>query len=117
LELNDQQANGNGGNDNGSSDNGGNAKIRGISVETLTPDLAQQIGVSSNLHGVVVDNVDADSPAADANLTRGVVITSVDRHPVSNVQDFRRLMAAAQGKPVLLSVNGGGSNIFIVVQP
>lgn len=97
---------------------GANASIRGIGVETLTPDLAQQIGVPENTHGVVVDNVDPDSAAAD-NLTRGLVITAIDRQPVNNAQEFRRLMTQAKGKSVLLTVvvpgPNGAQSTFIVV--
>ncbi len=101
------------GDDNGSDSS---ASIRGISVETLTPDLAQQVGVPAATKGVVVNSVDADSPAADS-LGRGSVIVAVDRHPVTNVQEFKRLMAAAKDKSVLLTVNDGGQSRFTVVQP
>jgi serine protease Do len=90
--------------DNGSS---GNASVRGITVETLTPELSQQIGLPANVRGVVIDSVDPDSPAAD-NVARGLVITAVDRQPVNNVQDFRRLMAQARGKSVLLTFVSAG---------
>jgi serine protease Do len=94
------------GEDNGSE---GSASIRGISVETLTPDLAQQINVPDNVRGVVVGSVEPDSPAAD-NVGRGMVITAVDRHPVTNVQEFKRLMAQAEGKSVLLTIVTAGPN-------
>jgi hypothetical protein len=42
---------------------------------------------------------------------------AVDRHPVTSVGEFKRLMSAANGKPVLLTVNNGGSTGFVVVQP
>jgi serine protease Do len=106
---------GNGNNDQEDNGNSGNASARGISVETLTPDLAQQVGVPQSTKGVVVDSVDPDSPAADAGLGRGVVVTAVDRHPVTNAEEFKRLMSQAQGKSVLLSVNTGNGNLFIVV--
>jgi Do/DeqQ family serine protease len=99
---------------NGSS---GNASARGISVETLTPDMAQQIGVPPATRGVVVDDVDQSSPAADTPLGRGTVIIAVDRHPVTNAQDFKRLMSEANGKSVMLTIKQGGSNFFVVVQP
>jgi serine protease Do len=102
--------------DNDDNDNSGNASSRGITVEDLTPDLAQQLGANSMTHGVVIDNVDADSPAAD-NLARGMVITAIDRHPVNNVQDFKRLMSQAQGKPVLITFSFQGQTGFTVIQP
>jgi serine protease Do len=85
----------------------GNASVRGISVETLTPDTAQQIGLPSTIRGVVINSVDADSPAAD-KVARGLVITAVDRHPVNSVEEFKRLMAQAEGKSVLLTVVSPG---------
>ena len=109
--------------DNGASDdsgNTGNASARGIGVENLTSEVAQQLGVPGGTRGVVVDSVEADSPAAD-NVGRGMVIIAVDRHPVNNVQDFKRLMSAAQGRPVLLTygISGptGFTSGFTVVQP
>ena len=102
--------------DNDDNGNTGNATVRGISVQNLTPELAQQVGASNLTHGVVIDSVEADSPAAD-NLTRGMVITAVDRHPVNNVQDFKRLMLQAQGKPALITFSFNGQTGFTVVQP
>ncbi len=110
---------GNNDNDNNGSDSGdkANTTIRGITVENLTSDLAQQIGATAGTKGVVVDEVDQSSPAADATLGRGAVITAVNRQPVSNVQEFKRLMNQAADKPVLLTVNIQGSIAFTVVQP
>jgi serine protease Do len=115
-EANNGQGNNNEpGNDNGS-DNG-TVTERGITVEALTPDIAQQIGVPASTKGVVVSNVDQASPAADAPLQQGSVIIAVDRHPVANVGEFRQLMDAANGKPALLTINNGGQITFAVVQP
>jgi serine protease Do len=97
-------------------DNTGNASVRGITVESLTPDLAQQIGAPGTLHGVVVDSVSADSPAAD-NVARGMVITAVNRQPVNNVSDFKRLMSQANGKAALITFWANGQSGFTVVQP
>jgi Do/DeqQ family serine protease len=110
-----QEENGGQGSDNG--DNGAAAKSAyGLTVETLTSDLAQELQLPGNTHGVVIDSVDPDTPAADT-VTRGDVIMGVNRHPVSNVNDFQRLISQAGGKPVLLTVNRGGAVTFVVVQP
>jgi Do/DeqQ family serine protease len=96
--------------DNG---NTGNASVRGITVETLTPELAQQVNVPESVRGVVVDSVDPDSGAADV-IGRGVVITAVNREPVHNAQDFRRLVSEAKGN-VLLTINTAGQSGFAVL--
>jgi serine protease Do len=104
-------------NGSGNEENGG-ASSYGLHVQAITPDIAQQIGVPGNTHGVVVTSIDPDSPAADPTkgIGQGSVITAVNRQPVNNVQDFQRLMSAASGKPVLLTVNNGGSITFTVVE-
>jgi len=106
------------GNENGGEEGNDNAakSSYGITVQSLTPDLSQQLGVPSTVHGVVVDNVDPGSAAADT-LTRGDVITAVERHPVANVGDFQRWIRQANGKSVLLTINRGGQNAFVVLQP
>jgi serine protease Do len=105
-----------GGNNEGGGGNGSNA-LNGVSVETLTPDIAQQVQVPPSTKGVVVDSVDDDSPAANAQppLQRGDVITEVNRQPVRNEADYNRLVSQAKGKAILLYVNRQGSNIFVVV--
>lgn len=115
--VNWNQSGRNSGNEPGS-DNGneGNTSARGISVENLTPELAQQIGVPSTTRGVVVDSVDASSPAADS-VGRGMVITAVDRKPVTNVDEFKKAMSQAEGKAALLTVATPNGTIFTVVQP
>ncbi len=103
---------------NGDQDNdekGGNTSARGISVEPLTPEIAQQINVSPNTHGVVVSDLDQSSAASESGIGQGDVITGVDRKPVSSVQDFTRLMNGANGKSVLVTVNHGGQTRFVVV--
>ncbi len=103
-------------NDNQDNGSNGNVSSRGITVETLTPELAQQVGAGPGVKGVVIDEVDPSSSAAET-VGRGMVITSVDRHPVTNAQDFKRLMAQANGKAVLLGVSQNGTNLFLVLQP
>lgn len=108
------QDNGNGPSDEES--NGANATVRGLTVETLTPELAEQAGVPAGTKGVVVDDVDQASAAGGViGLGRGAVITAVDRKPVANVRDFQRAIDAAQGKAVLLTVSAGGQTAFTVL--
>ncbi len=89
--------------------------LEGVSVENLTPDVAQQIGVAPSTKGVVVTSVDEGSPAAEAQLQRGDVITQVNRQPVANESDYNRLVKQGKGSSILLYVNHQGSNVFIVV--
>jgi S1-C subfamily serine protease len=90
--------------------------LRGISVSTLTPDIANQLKLPSNTKGVVVTNVDSASPAAEAGLQDGDVIQEVNHQPVSGVDGFNRAMQSAGNQPVVLLVDRNGTTSFVVVQ-
>ncbi|NNN19313.1 MAG: trypsin-like serine protease [Acidimicrobiaceae bacterium] len=55
---------------------GGKAFL-GVDIETLTPQVAAQLGLPSNLTGVLVVAVVPGSPAGTAGITAGSVITKV----------------------------------------
>jgi serine protease Do len=91
--------------------------LRGITVQNLTPDIRQQLGLSDNVTGVVVTNVDPNSPAGMMGaLSPGDVIVSINRQPVHNVQDFNRLAAQATGE-TLLRLTHEGEGMYVVIQP
>lgn len=90
--------------------------LRGISVQNLTPSLRSQLGVSPETVGVVISNIDSDSPASDTGLQQGDIIQSINRQPVRNVEEFNRLAAEAKGQ-TLLRINRQGTGIFVVITP
>jgi len=59
----------------------------GISVQDLTADVRQQGGIPDDVQGVVVQSVQQGSPA-DGSVAPGQVIEQVNRHPVTNTQNF-----------------------------
>jgi serine protease Do len=91
--------------------------LSGVKVEDLTPDIAQQVGVSPSTLGVVVDSVADDSPAAGAGLRRGDVIEEVNHQGVPNTAAFDRAVREAGTRPVLLLVNRQGVTSFVVLEP
>jgi serine protease Do len=90
--------------------------LRGISVENLTPTIRDQAAIPPNVTGVVISQVDPNSPAAQYGLQQGDVIESVNRQPVRNVGDFNKLAAQAKGQ-TLLRINRQGNGVFVVVSP
>ena len=61
----------------------------GLSLQPVTPKLAQQLGLDEN-QGLVVTDVDGSGPAAEAGISRGDVIIEINRKPVNSVADARR---------------------------
>ncbi|HKJ95625.1 MAG TPA: DegQ family serine endoprotease [Gammaproteobacteria bacterium] len=75
--------------------------------------LDQRSPLYGKVQGVLVTNVEDGSPASDY-LQAGDVITSVNRQPVSNLDDFRK---AIKGKEkLLLNIRRGDAAMFVLVQ-
>jgi len=93
------------------------AALKGLQVQNLTPDIAKQLGLPLTAKGVVVNDLDPASPAADAGIQQGDVIQEVNRKPVHNLEEYRQALATAGNQSVLLLVNRGGTTLFVVVAP
>jgi serine protease Do len=63
----------------------------GIEVKELTPQLAKELGLK-DAKGVVVGNVKPGSPAAEAGLSEGMVVESVNKHSVTTPEQFQEAM-------------------------
>jgi Do/DeqQ family serine protease len=78
----------------------------GLVVQDLSPELAQHFGTS---RGVVVAEIEADSPAASAGLERGDVIVRVDGHDVHSREEFdQRVDAHGEGERATLTLRRDG---------
>jgi len=90
--------------------------LRGIDVQNLTPSLRDQAGIPPNVTGVVIVQLDPNSPAAQFGLQEGDVIEGINRQPVHNVTEFNRLASQAKGQ-TLLRINRQGNGLFVVITP
>jgi serine protease Do len=92
------------------------AKSRlGLSLESLTPALARELGVSES-RGVVVRGVEDNSPAANAGLQPGDVIVEVDRHAVETASQVKERVARhPAGTPFLVLVHRNGGRYYVAV--
>jgi Do/DeqQ family serine protease len=76
----------------------------GALYQDVTSDIAQSMGLKT-AKGVLIRDVMADSPAADAGLVSGDVIVSVGGKEVATTQDLKfRLAVADSGQPLTLGV-------------
>ena len=74
----------------------------GIRLQELGPQLAEHFGVET---GVLVTSVNEDSPAAEAGLVAGDVITTIYGRAVDDVRDVqRRVRRADPGEDITLGV-------------
>ena len=76
----------------------------GVTVQSLTSDLASSLGLTS-ARGALISAVADDGPAADAGLERGDVVTAIDGRPVLDSNDLRnRIAGGLPGNDVRLTV-------------
>ena len=87
--------------------------FRGVAVQNLTSDIRQQLGANATLRGVVVTDVDQNSPAGQV-LQQGDVIIAINHKDVTSVDDFNRLAGEAKGQ-TLLRIWRQGTSAFVVI--
>src|SRR5437868_7058080 len=81
----------------------------GASVRSLTPDMADRLGVPAG-KGVVVQDVKPGSFAEDIGLSRGDVILEINKQPVNNEDDFNKVQTTLKsGQDVVFLVRPRGS--------
>jgi serine protease Do len=89
----------------------------GLALQTLTPDVADSLGIDRGTKGAVITDIVSGSPAERAGLKPGDVIVEVDRAPVaSSEQAVEALRASRGGNGHLLRVRGAGGTRFVTVK-
>lgn len=69
----------------------GNTRFAGTTVETVTPAVAQELGLPYDTHGVLVRGVEAGSPADDMGLRAGDLILSLNGDATDDAERFGKL--------------------------
>ncbi len=86
----------------------------GIALQTMTPQLAEGVGLTS-VRGVLVQDITPGGPAGRAGLRAGDVILSFNGRVVSRVRDVQRLIAETEsGTTVTLEVWRRGTGVMTV---
>ena len=67
----------------------------GISLQELTPALSEALGIPGGA-GVLVSDVEAQSPAANSGLRRGLVLYRVGRYEVNSPEEVEMLLRQAK---------------------
>ena len=91
----------------------------GMTLAPVSPESRRRFRLDGKVEGVVVTEVDADSPAGQKNIRPGDVITEVAQQKVGSPDDVAMKLDAerkAGHKVVLLQVSRGGELTFIGVR-
>ncbi|MDI6728771.1 MAG: DegQ family serine endoprotease [Thermodesulfovibrionales bacterium] len=82
--------------------------LRGVSVQEVTDEILQKLGITRKIKGVLVNNIEEDSPALGI-LAKGDIIMEVNRKPVTNTKEYNDTVSKIEkGKDILLGIMRGG---------
>jgi serine protease Do len=85
----------------------------------MSDDARRRFNLSDDVDGVVVTDVNEDSPAGEKGLRAGDVIVEVSQEPVSSPSDVAQLVANAKDagrKSVLLLLQRGDDLRFVALR-
>ena len=91
--------------------------MRGVIVKDLTPELYMELNLPEKMRGVVVIQVENNSPAEE-KLVPGDVISEINKKAVTGMQDYEKTVSNIKPEEViLLFVYRKGSPVFITISP
>jgi len=89
--------------------------LKGVSVQDITPEIYNRLNLPKKLKGVVVTDVDEESPDAMA-LAQGDVIQEINRQKITNTKEYEKIVSAIKpGSDILLLIFRNGSSIYITL--
>ncbi|HHT9152515.1 MAG TPA: DegQ family serine endoprotease [Candidatus Hypogeohydataceae bacterium YC40] len=89
----------------------------GMTLDTLTPEMARRFGYEGEM-GVVVMDVEPGSVAERAGIQAGDLIKEVNKERIHNLQDYSSIVSKAPAdKGLLLLVKRGNFTRYVIIQP
>jgi len=90
--------------------------ILGMRLEGLTEESAKRYGLSES-SGILVVDVEQNSPAGEAGIQRGDVILEIDQNPVKGLEELgRKAKEYKKGETVLLLIKRKEATIYVTLK-
>ncbi|MGN7870411.1 Do family serine endopeptidase [Paracoccus sp. 22332] len=92
--------------------------VLGMTLSVLTPQMAQDMGLPNDARGLVVQEVDPSSEAAEKGLAPGDIITEAGQQPVASIGDLNARIDEAREagrKSLLVLVRRAGEPRFVAL--
>jgi len=88
----------------------------GLMVKEITPELARNFGLSET-QGLVVVQVESNSPAGEAGVKPGDIILEVDQIPMEDLTQFnRKIDTYKAGDTILFLLNRSGTTLYLTIK-
>ncbi len=93
-----------------------NGKL-GLTLTTLSPDIARQLKLPAETQGLVVEEIDENGAAAEQGIMRGDVVTQINGQPVKTNDEASSALEKSGAKPILLLINRQGQTRYFTITP
>jgi serine protease Do len=89
----------------------------GMVVEEITPEMELRMGGLPVKKGIIVVQVEDNSPAVEAGIRHGDIIIEVDQEPMKNLVRYReKIRQYKKGDTILFLVNRGGATLYLTLK-
>jgi serine protease Do len=89
--------------------------MKGITVQDMTPEIAQRLKIPDRIKGVIISDV-AEGSMSSGVLTQGDVIQEINRKKVSNTKNYQEIVSKIKkDEDVLLLVYRRGTSLFVTL--
>ncbi len=88
----------------------------GMEVDSLSPELAKQLGYIQKEEGVVITKIKPGSIAAQAGLRPGFLIQAINHKKVTNLDEFSEAVNNPENKRLLLLIRQGNMTRFYTIK-
>jgi serine protease Do len=94
----------------------GTNKKLGMTVQELTPKLAESLGMEE-AEGLIVSDISRGSAAAEAGIQRGDIILEINRQRVENIAQYRKALQGTEEKnTILVLIQRDEQTRFVVIE-
>ncbi len=91
--------------------------LSGVHIQELTPDIKKGLEIPDKTSGVIVTNIEEDTPAAEL-LKKGDVIQEINRKSINDLEAYTEVVSKISKKEsVLLLVFRSGGYIYVTLSP
>lgn len=91
--------------------------LNGLALEELNRYYRSELQIPADVQGIVITDVDPDSPAGDVGLRGGDVIVRVNKKPTRNMREFNAVIKGVKGDRIMLTIYRQGSVENVVLKP
>jgi serine protease Do len=86
-----------------------------MALQTLTPELAQSMGLERGARGAVVSEVAPGGAAAAAGVREGDIILEIDRQRITTAEEATAALAASRSGGHLVRIRGPAGSRFLTL--